>query len=94
MIVCTYNAEELIMLELGISQAQTQFTKLLTQTVLIVDKKAHLKKAVIMPYEEYEKLLRQSNTVENLENGSFNQFVGILDNAFRTDDIKYNKIVE
>lgn len=31
------------MLELGISQAQAQFTKLLTQTVFIVDKKAHQK---------------------------------------------------
>ena len=28
------------MLELGISQAQTQFTQILNQTVLIVDKKA------------------------------------------------------
>jgi len=28
------------MLELGISQAQTQFTKLLNQTVVIVDNKA------------------------------------------------------
>jgi hypothetical protein len=38
------------MLELGISQAQTQFTQLLNQTVLIIDKKAHNKKAVILPY--------------------------------------------
>jgi hypothetical protein len=50
------------MLELGISQAQAQFTKLLSQTVFIVDKKAHQKKAVIMPYEEYEKLIKQSTT--------------------------------
>ena len=82
------------MLELGISQAQTQFTKLLTQTVLIVDKKAHQKKAVILPYEEYEKLLRQCATVENLENGSFNQFVGVLDDTFSTDDVKYKEIVK
>ena len=82
------------MLELGISQAQAQFTKLLSQTVFIVDKKAHKKKAVIMPYEEYEKLIRQAGTKENLEEGSFNQFVGILDNTFKTDDIKYNEIVK
>ncbi len=82
------------MLELGISQAQAQFTKILSQTVFIVDKKAHKKKAVIMPYEEYEKLIKQSGTKENLEKGSFNQFVGILDNAFKTDDIKYNEIVK
>ncbi len=82
------------MLEMGISQAQAQFTKLLTQTVFIVDKKAHRKKAVIMPYEEYERLIKQSATKESLANGSFNQFVGILDNDFKTDDLKYDRIVK
>lgn len=82
------------MLELGISQAQAQFTKLLTQTVFIVDKKAHQKKAVIMPYEEYEKLLKQSITKENLEDGSFSKFVGILDDEFTTGDEKYKEIVK
>ena len=82
------------MLELGISQAQAQFTKILSQTVFIVDKKAHKKKAVIMPYEEYEKLIKLSGTKENLEKGSFNQFVGILDNTFKTDDMKYNEIIK
>lgn len=82
------------MLELGISQAQAQFTKLLTQTVFIVDKKAHQKKAVILPYEEYEQLLKQSIRKENLEDGSFNKFVGILDNEFSTDDEKYKAIVK
>lgn len=43
------------MLELGISQAQAQFTQLLNQTVLIVDKKVHHKKAVILPYDGYIK---------------------------------------
>jgi len=82
------------MLELGISQAQAQFTKLLTQTVFIVDKKAHQKKAVIMPYEEYEKLLKQSIRKESLEDGSFNKFVGMLDNKFEIDDEKYKAIVK
>lgn len=82
------------MLELGISQAQAQFTKLLTQTVFIIDKKAHQKKAVILPYEEYERLLKQSIKKENLEEGSFNKFVGILDNKFKTDDEKYKAIVK
>jgi len=81
------------MLELGISQAQAQFTKLLTQTVFIVDKKAHQKKAVIMPYEEYVRLIKQSTTKESLENGSFNKFVGMLDDDFKTDDVKYKAIV-
>lgn len=82
------------MLELGISQAQAQFTKLLNKTVFIVDKKAHRKKAVIMPYDEYEKLLRQSVKKENLEEGSFNKFVGILDNEFKADDEKYKAIIK
>lgn len=81
------------MLELGISQAQAQFTKLLSQTVFIVDKKAHQKKAVIMPYKEYKKLLKQSIKKENLEDGSFSKFVGMLDNEFPTNDEKYNEIV-
>ena len=82
------------MLELGISQAQTQFTKLLTQTVIIIDKKAHQKKAVIMPYEEYVRLVAQSTTKETLENGSFNKFIGVLDDDFGTDDVKYQAIVK
>lgn len=82
------------MLELGISQAQAQFTKLLSQTVFIIDKKAHQKKAVILPYEEYERLVKQSTTKESLSNGSFNQFVGILDNDYKTDDEKYKRVVE
>ena len=81
------------MLEIGIAQAQVQFTKLLTQTVIIVDKKIHQKKAVILPYEEYKKLISQCATKETLEHGSFNKFVGMLDNDFKTDDIKYNEIV-
>ena len=82
------------MLELGIAQAQAQFTKLLTQKVFIVDKKAHQKKAVILPYEEYERLLNQSIKKENLVEGSFNKFVGILDNHFKSDDEKYEAIVK
>ena len=82
------------MLELGISQAQTQFTKLLTQTVIIVDKKAHQKKAVIMPYEEYSRLLGKTISKKELEKGVFNKFIGRLDNDYQTDDIKYNKILK
>lgn len=82
------------MLELGISQAQAQFTKLLTQTVFIVDKKAHQKKAVILPYEEYERLIKASIGREDLQDGSFNKFVGVLDNNFKTDNIKYQEILK
>ncbi len=83
------------MLELGISQAQSQFTQLLTQTVLIVDKKAHRKKAVILPYDEYKSLLaRASINKENLGSSTFSKFVGILDDDYKTDDAKYNKIIQ
>ncbi len=80
------------MMELGISQAQAQFTKILNQRVCIVDKKAHLKKAVILPYEEYEKLIQQTTQKEDLEVGTFNQFIGILDNNFATQDERYRAI--
>ena len=81
------------MLELGISQAQARFTKLLTQTVTIIDKKTHIKKAVIIPYEEYMELKRKTLPKKNMENGRFNKFAGILESDFQTDDEKYNKIV-
>ena len=91
--VCTYKEQGVDMLELGISQAQTQFTKLLTKTVIIVDKKAHIKKAVIMPYDEYMNLMKRTSQEENMDNGVFNQFAGLLESDFKTDDKKYNKIV-
>ena len=82
------------MLELGISQAQSQFTKLLNQTVFIIDKKAQQKKAVILPYEEYERLIKLSSTKESLVNGLFNKFVGILDKDLKIEDIKYQEIIK
>ena len=80
------------MIELGISQVQAQFTKLLSQSVLIVDKKSRKKKAVILPYEEYERLLKQSETATRNE-GTFDRFVGVLDDHFATDDERYNRII-
>ncbi len=82
------------MLELGISQAQTQFTKLLTQTVLIIDKKISQRKAVILPYDEYVDLVAKAATKENLQDGKFSKFAGILESDFESDDTKYNEIVK
>ncbi len=82
------------MLELGVSQAQANFTKLLNQTVVIVDKKSHLKKAVILPYEEYSSLVARAKGRDDVTNGSFSKFVGILDNNFQTDDPKYRTIIK
>ncbi len=81
------------MLELGISQAQSQFTKILKEPVIIVDKKAKKKKAIILPYKEYEKLLKKRALNSDIE-GSFDKFVGILDNDFKSSDTKYNKIIK
>ena len=81
------------MIELGISQAQSQFTKILNKKVVIVDKKTHKKKAVLIPFEEYEKLLKSSLKKES-KKGSFDKFVGILDKDFETDDLRYKEIVK
>jgi len=80
------------MKELGVSQAQAKFTTILSnsENVLIVDKKTKTKKAVILSYKDYQKLLKQSKKPKN----SFNKFVGILDKNFKTDDEKYNRIVD
>jgi hypothetical protein len=83
------------MLELGISQAQTQFTKLLNKSVLIIDKKAQNKKAVILPYKEYKDLLSKASSNQNTKSkSSFSKFIGILDNDFKDTDIKYNEIMK
>jgi hypothetical protein len=74
------------MLELGVSQAQAQFTKILNNKVVIVDKKSNKKKAIILPYDEYMRLVKN-------EKETFNEFVGILDDSFKTDDEKYNRII-
>ena len=79
------------MKELSISQAQKKFTSLLSETTTIVDKKSHVKKAVIMPYELYEKLIQSSHL--NKEN-DISQFSGMLSENFETEDARYNAIVE
>ena len=82
------------MLELGISQAQSQFTKLLNKTAVIIDKKSNIKKAVIMSYEEYSRLLKLANKNKENDTGIFTQFIGTLDNDFKIDDEKYHRIVD
>ena len=82
------------MLELGVSQAQANFTKLLNQSVVIIDKKSHSKKAVILPYEEYDALIKKANQNEDISQGSFSKFVGILDSDFKTDDARYQEIIK
>lgn len=82
------------MIELAVSEAQRKFTKLLSQSVLIVDKKSHIKKAVLLPYEEYNKLIAKKATKEGFSKGAFSKFKGVLEKDFKTDDKRYNKIVK
>jgi len=80
------------MTELSISQAQIQFTKLLNKTVVIWDRKRRKKKAVIVPYDEYCRLITNTN-IDTPKDGVFDKFVGMLDNDFQDDDARYQAIV-
>ena len=83
---------------LNISQAQKNFTKILNESILIIDEKKKEKKAVILPYKEYLKLISQcegkGNLLAVLSTGKFSKFKGILDKNFKTSDEKYNSIVQ
>ncbi len=79
------------MLSLSVSQAQRQFTSLLGEVTTVIDKKSNVKKAVILPYEMYEKLIEnRSKSVKSELDG----LRGILSSDFETDDERYNDIVK
>jgi hypothetical protein len=80
------------MLSLSVSQAQRQFTSILSKATTIIDKKSNVKKAVILPYEMYEKLTAKAR--KKRSKIDLNKFVGILKSDFKTDDIRYNEIVK
>ena len=80
------------MLSLSVSQAQKQFTSILGKATTIIDKKSNVKKAVILPYEMYEKLIEKTH--KKKKKVDLDQFVGILKGDFVTDDIRYNEIVK
>lgn len=88
-----YTYKGVRVLELSISQAQAQFTKLLNKTSIIVDKKSNIKKAVIIPYEEYRALLKRAAKTSSTKDDGFEKFIGMLDSNFKTEDEKYNRIV-
>ena len=82
---------------MGISEVQNQFTKLLSQSVTIVDKKSHKKRAVILPYDVYEKLAREQRKAKVFEaDDELDAFVGILEGAdkLKIDDERYKAIVK
>ncbi len=83
------------MIEIGVSQAQMQFTKLLDKISVIVDKKTKIKKAAILPYDEYQKLIKNQKKDDfKKKSGAFDDFTGVLSDMFETDDIRYHKIVK
>ena len=84
------------MKELSVSQAQKQFTSLLSEleVTTIIDKKSHIKKAVLMPYSLYEKLISNDRKQVIEEKVDLDQFVGLLSDKFKTDDKKYNAIIK
>ena len=85
------------MIEMGIAEVQTKFTKLLSTPVTIVDKKSHIKRAVILPYNVYEKLakLEQKERVFQ-EDKELESFVGLLKDKklLDSDDERYKAIVK
>ena len=85
------------MIEMGISEVQNQFTKILSQSVTIVDKKSHKKRAVILPYDVYEKLLLQEKKAKLFEtDDELEAFVGILKGADKlpNQDERYQAIIK
>ncbi len=82
------------MKELSVSQAQKQFTSLLSEVTTIVDKKSHRKKAVLIPYDLYEKLVDKKVNKSPKKKRALDEFVGLLSNDFETDDEKYNAIIK
>ncbi len=85
------------MIEIGIAEAQNKFTKLLSTAVTIVDKKSHKKKAVILPYSVYEKLVRTQRKEKVFrDDAELDAFLGLLEGAdtLDTNDERYKAIVK
>ena len=79
------------MLNLSVSQAQRQFTSILSEVTTIIDKKSNVKKAVILPYDMYEKLIAKSVKSSKID---MDAFVGLLSEKYETDDERYNEILK
>ena len=86
-----------MMIEMGIAEVQSKFTKLLSTAITIVDKKSHKKKAVILPYEMYEKLARTQRKEKVFrDDAELDAFLGLLEGADRLDveDERYKAIIQ
>ncbi|MDQ7047339.1 MAG: hypothetical protein Q9M39_06860 [Sulfurovum sp.] len=85
------------MIEMGIAEVQNQFTKLLSQEIMIVDKKSHKKRAVILPYAVYERLAREERKARVFEvDDELDSFIGILEGAdkLNDNDERYKAIIK
>ena len=82
------------MKELSVSQAQKQFTSLLSEVTTIVDKKSHRKKAVLIPYDLYEKLVNKKKSASLIKKRELDEFAGLLSDDFETNDARYNAIIK
>jgi len=82
---------------MGIAEVQNKFTKLLSTAVTIVDKKSHKKKAVILPYDMYEKLARTQRREKVFrDDAELDAFIGLLEGADELDttDERYKAIMK
>lgn len=83
------------MLEIGVAEAQKSLLKILDTSTIIIDRRSNVRKAVVLPYAEYEKLLRQNRREILFEkDDEIEQFIGLFSKDFKADDIKYNKIIK
>ena len=81
------------MLELTIVQVQKQLANILSETILVVDKKSHEKQAVILPYDIYEVLLKECKSHKHKSN-DLDKYIGILSDDFETSDQRYASIIK
>lgn len=79
------------MLCLSVSQAQRKFTSLLGEVTTVIDKRSNIKKAVILPYDMYVKLIENKESTAKSE---LDGLRGILSADFETEDERYNDIVK
>ncbi len=85
------------MIEISISEAQSQLTKILDQVTLIIDKKSHKKRAVLLPIDDYEKLIMQQKKEKVFQrDDSIDKYLGILEGAdsIETEDERYKAIIK
>jgi len=85
------------MIEMGISEVQHRFTKRLSTAVTIIDKKSHKKRAVILPYEMYEKLARTQRKEKVFrKDEELDAFLGLLEEVDikNIDDERFKAILK